>query len=287
MSEPRIITNANGPVSALAGAYAYYRVALTLTAPMLGTVSADPEVYRQYVLGPALAKLQSAQDWRVQADADELEDELKTLPPLLDEEGEQVRVRSTFHRNADNEPCIYGYLVMANLQEACQVLRMGDTKGPDGKPLGLESKKLTTYQKSIRTNLFVLAPQRLITLNAAGAEWPIPADPAAPPYDAKNLPIMVRPLRANTPQGPRVAIAASDFVPAGTTLNFHISLLNTGKVTEAMLIEWLDYGAQHGLGQWRAAQWGTYYFELEPVDRAAVADLIRARVSRIPFTMRL
>lgn len=76
-----------------------------------------------------------------------------------------------------------------------------------------------------------------------------------------------RPLRAETPQGPRVALADSETVPAGTVIEFEVTLLEPTKkagmpTIEECLIEWLEYGALRGLGQWRNSGKGTFTFEI-------------------------
>jgi hypothetical protein len=67
-----------------------------------------------------------------------------------------------------------------------------------------------------------------------------------------------RPLRAETPKGPRVTLAKSDTVPAGSTLSFQIEVLDNGPVSEAVLREILEYGKYCGLGQWRTAGYGAF-----------------------------
>lgn len=71
-----------------------------------------------------------------------------------------------------------------------------------------------------------------------------------------RLPIWTRALRADTAQGPRVCLASSEFVPAGTEYYFTIELLNA-KDKDAML-ETLDFKAKVGMLQWRGGGNGTF-----------------------------
>lgn len=63
--------------------------------------------------------------------------------------------------------------------------------------------------------------------------------------------------------GERVALAASETVPAGTVLEFSILVMNP-KDAETVR-EWLDYGRLRGLFQWRNS--GKGRFEWEEVAR--------------------
>lgn len=69
-----------------------------------------------------------------------------------------------------------------------------------------------------------------------------------------------RPLRAQTAQGERIAIANSETVPAGAYIDVEIILLNSEY--EAAVIEWLDYGALRGIGCWRNASKGRFEYRI-------------------------
>jgi hypothetical protein len=118
-------------------------------------------------------------------------------------------------------------------KDACGMLR----RAPDTR-----SKKIVAYKKVIDGLVFVTP--RKIWLDLAG-----------------DIDVIERPLRAQTAQGERVALARSDSAPAGTTIEFTISVL--GGVKPAALEEWLDYGRLRGLGAWRNASWGRFTYDLE------------------------
>ena len=71
-----------------------------------------------------------------------------------------------------------------------------------------------------------------------------------------------RPLRAQTAQGERVSLANSEELPAGTTAEFSVLLLDGGH--ESLILEWLDYGRLRGIGQWRNSGKGRFTYELLP-----------------------
>lgn len=80
----------------------------------------------------------------------------------------------------------------------------------------------------------------------------------------EELEIVSRPLRAETPLGPRTCIARSHSVPEGTKLEFEIHCLNDSADKE-FLKELLSYGFYQGLGQNRGAGYGQFEFELEEI----------------------
>jgi len=83
-------------------------------------------------------------------------------------------------------------------------------------------------------------------------------------YDEHGrLPIWTRALRADTAQGPRVCLATSEFVPAGTEYYFTVQLLNA-KDKDAM-IETLDFKQKVGMLQWRGGGNGTFIWT--PADK--------------------
>ena len=68
--------------------------------------------------------------------------------------------------------------------------------------------------------------------------------------------IFERPLRCNTMQGPRVALARSDYIDAGIRITFVITFAPPS--TEKMVSIMLDYGQYKGLGQFRNGGFGRF-----------------------------
>ena len=68
-----------------------------------------------------------------------------------------------------------------------------------------------------------------------------------------------RPLRAMTPQGPRVALAQSEFVRAGTSFRCKIGLYPHKEITWKKIEAIMDFGEEGiGFGQWRNAGYGRF-----------------------------
>lgn len=133
----------------------------------------------------------------------------------------------------DGKPILYNYVIKGFFKDACGMLRRAS---------GTKSSKVRAYKKIIDGLVFVKPRRMPLVLNG-------------------ELGVLERPLRAQTAQGERIALARSDTAPPGTTLEFELEIL--GQVSEAQLREWLDYGALRGLGQWRNASYGAFKYELE------------------------
>jgi hypothetical protein len=151
------------------------------------------------------------------------DDELETAPEQAEEKG-----WTGFHHNG-NGPILYDYVIKGFFKDACGMLR---------RVPGSKSAKLTAYKKIIDGLVFV--EPRQIPIELSG-----------------DLRLIERPLRAQTAQGERVALARSDAAPVGTRIAFTVTVL--GKTPdEATVSEWLEYGQLRGLGQWRNSGAGRF-----------------------------
>lgn len=151
---------------------------------------------------------------------------------------------TVFHRE-DGRIGIYDYQIKGFFKDACGSLRMADDS---------LSKRLTAYKTKI-DGLFHVAP-RFIPI-----QFP----------DGGAIGVCERPLRADTAQGPRVALARSETLPAGSIIEFDLTILakKLGKGDDAintpdLVTEWFDYGKFRGLGQWRNSGKGRFTFESVP-----------------------
>lgn len=72
-----------------------------------------------------------------------------------------------------------------------------------------------------------------------------------------------RPLRAQTPQGPRVSIAVSECLDPPVSCTFRIVTLRGSRITREHLDTILSVGEFEGLGQWRSGGKGVFTYMLE------------------------
>jgi hypothetical protein len=153
---------------------------------------------------------------------DELAAEVETV------EESMTKGMTGFHRTDSGLPFVFDYTIKGFFKDACGMLRRLD---------GTQSKKLTNYKRVIDGLIFVQPRQIVIATD-------------------KPITTNTRPLRAQTAQGERIALACSEQIATGARLEFTITLLDGGHV--ALVNEWLDYGRLRGLGAWRNAAWGTF-----------------------------
>jgi hypothetical protein len=158
------------------------------------------------------------------------EDEIETLPDALD------KGTTVFHKDGQGRPVLWDYQLKGMLKAAAQVLN-----GKDG----------VRALKSKVNNLVFISP-RVLTLQ-----------PPETGQDIRELmDYLERPLRAETAQGPRVALARSEMLPEGVWFRCGLTIY-PGDVSEAVLTDLLDYGFYSGLGQWRNGGWGRFRYELQ------------------------
>ena len=140
---------------------------------------------------------------------------------------------TVFPRMEDGTPFLWDYQVKGFFKDACSMLRR--TKSS-------KSFKLSAHRKVIDGCVFV-RPRKI------------------PFVMSGEMGDCQRPLRAQTAQGERIALAESETVPAGSTIEFEV--VTMADACDATIIsEWLNYGAFRGLGQWRNAGNGTFEWEL-------------------------
>jgi hypothetical protein len=148
--------------------------------------------------------------------------------------------RTVFPREKGT-PFVWDYQIKGFFKDACKMLRRTE---------GMLSTNLVAHKQIIDGHVF--PKPRKILLNLP---------------EGTGIGNCQRPIRVETAQGPRVALADSETVPAGTTFDMDIYLMEPkakkGKPTlEQCVEEWLDYGMLRGLHQWRNSGKGTFKYEL-------------------------
>jgi len=121
-----------------------HMVKLTFTEEVLGTASANPEIYEEFIAGKC-------------EDPEATGDEVDTLPPEeLVEKGTTV-----FHRMPGDEsaPALMDYQIKGFFKDACASLKRADAP---------YSAKLKAYKKTIDQVVFVNPQMIPIQLNGAG-----------------------------------------------------------------------------------------------------------------------
>ena len=208
------------------------RVRLTFIDSILGGEPGDAALHETYIQG------QIPDD---QYDPETLkaikEEEIQALM-----EGDQ-KGKTVFYRNKDGEPCLKNNHIKGFFKSACGALKS------DKHNL---SSKVTAYKKEIDTHVFV---------------FPDASDRSKrfiPFHDYGSIGSCQRPLRAQTMQGERVAIADSEEIKAGAWIEFDVVVLAHDKkpLGRELVEEWLEFGEFNGLGQWRNSGKGAFQYEI-------------------------
>ena len=205
------------------------RVRATFLEPMLGTASANKELHAEFIASKS-------------PDAMSREEEVAALGVEAVEE----KAMTIFPKLEDGTPFIYDYQIKGFFKDSCKALQRCK-----GEKFSKASCAIKAYKQVIDGCIFVFP--RMIPIDMHGGE----------------IGDLQRPLRASTAQGERIALARSETIPAGSTIEFTIRCLSDDFVPAVK--EWLDYGKLRGLGCWRNASWGRFSYEIVKDDKDETA----------------
>ena len=138
----------------------------------------------------------------------------------------------TVFPRVNGEPIAWDYQWKGFFKDACGCLR---------KIPGSACEKIKAYKKEIDGLIFV--EPRAIPIRFDG-----------------EMGICQRPLRGQTAQGERIALASSESIPAGAVMEFEIRMLLPAH--EKAVREMLNYGQLRGFGQWRNSGKGRFRYEI-------------------------
>lgn len=200
-------------------------IKMTFIEKVLGTGNSNSEIHREFIASKA-------------PDAQSREEEVAALGV------DEVEQKSTtvFARDEDGTPILWNYQIKGFFKESCQMLqRMKD------EDCSKESCKLKAYKKVIDGTIEPSGDgdiDRRIRLHMP---------------EGGQISTNQRPLRGQTAQGERIALASSEELPAGTWCEMWIRCPDN---LEKVVYEWLNYGRYHGVCQWRNAGFGRFRYEV-------------------------
>lgn len=139
---------------------------------------------------------------------------------------------TVFHRDEDGRPIVFDYQWKGFFKESIGFLKNVSDSA---------CSKLKAHKKKVDGLLFVY-PRK------------IPFE-----FDGE-IGICERPLRAQTAQGERTALASSETISAGATMEFEVKVMVPEM--EKPVLEALEYGEDHGFGQWRNSGAGRFKYEI-------------------------
>lgn len=197
------------------------KVRITFLEEVLGTASSDQEIHDTFIGSNA-------------PDAPSRAEEIEALGV------EEVikKDKTIFPKDKNGTPIFWDYQIKGFFKDACSMLQRVGGKDEKGKKKPVnESTKITAYKKVIDGLVFVFP--RAIPIIFDG-----------------EIGSCQRPLRGQTAQGERIALANSETVPAGAYIDIEIECLNDEHM--GAVVEWLDYGKLRGIGQWRNSGKGRF-----------------------------
>lgn len=182
------------------------------------------------VLGTLPANKDIASDYVASKapDYDKMEEEIERIGVS----GVVEKGKTIFPKDDNGNPIFWDYQIKGFLKEAIGILK--DIKGNS-------CTGLKAYKKKVDNFVFVF-PRR------------IPIQLSGEMTDCQ------RPLRAMTPMGERISLANSEEIPAGSTIEFTIKVLNDDMLD--MCIDALDYAELKGIGGWRNSGKGRITYEI-------------------------
>jgi len=197
------------------------KIRVTLIEELLGTASANKEVHEEFIA-------------KKSADKERIKEELESLPA----EELMEKTITVFPRDSDGSPILWDYQFKGFIKESVSQL-------VEFEAFSVGKKKLSKYTyKRFVDNFVFVSPRKIRLVMPEGTE----------------MGLCTRPLRAETLRGPRIALATSETVPAGTTFECEIKCLHPAFAP--MIADRLNYGELKGLGQWRNGGKGAFTWEL-------------------------
>lgn len=214
------------------------RIRMQFIEPLLGSTPGNPEIFRKFKLDKAEVILPE----------DQKKEEIASLPQI---EEDIEKLSTVFTRDPERGLFLKDYIFRGAMKEWVFM----------GKQLGVTCGETAVhyfYKKAVDQCVMV-EPVRVWLLDSEGKnileckEWE------------------ERTLRADTQQGPRICLARSQRLPAGTQLEFTMKIIEPLRRSKDMKTvaflneEWVDWcfdwGAAHGFGQWRSGGWGRFEWQ--------------------------
>ena len=201
-------------------------VRMTFIDQILGACPCDEEIYKTYLASEWRKKEKKYNQAHPEEITKKISEEADKLP-TLEEEMEEMKL-TVFLRDSDGNPALDQHVIKGFFKNAA-------------KAFYAINKPLPAYKTKI-DNLIFVGPD-MITI-----------------HTDEEITVNERPLRAETAQGPRVALAASEAINAGAYIDVQIKIMDPTLLPHVM--DWLHYGELNGLGQWHNGGKGRFKFEI-------------------------
>lgn len=198
------------------------KVKCTFTQKTLGTAPGDEQIFSTYIASKA-------------PDAETMAEEIAKFGA---EDVEDSRT-TKFIKDKDGRPLTVSYQWEGFFKTAGKVLKRA------------KLINVAAYKEIINTMFFVSANDDFYRMDRY--------IPIIMP-EGTRIDLEQRSLRAETPQGSRIALASSEATPEGSYCEFYIHVMDSDLIPT--ILSWMGYGAVHGFGQWRNAGYGRFHTEV-------------------------
>lgn len=210
-------------------------VTMTFEEPLLGCASNNPDVHAEHIASK-------------NPNVEQRAEEVAAIPKPPEEEFKKAM--TVFPRNP-NGLFLWDYHLKGFFKENIGILV----------ELGADSVKgLSKWQYKRAVDNFIRVIPRCVYLRKPGAK----KDDADGIWKAAPE-TLTRPLRADTLQGERIALATSEVLPKGTWLQFDFQIITgDNKKSKSAILnikaveEAIDFASQKGFGQWRNGGYGRF-----------------------------
>lgn len=200
------------------------KVKITLLDEMLGTSSGDKDIHKAFIASKA-------------PDAPNRNEKITEEIEAVGLAEATEKTMTVFPKDENGTPFIWNYQIKGFFKDACSALQR--CKDEDWSK---ESCAIKAFKKIIDGCIF--PEPRKIKIDMHGGE----------------MGVCQRPLRANTMHGEQNALASSETVPEGSTMEFTVVCLSKKYIPTVK--EWLNYGRFKGLLQWRNSGKGRFSYEI-------------------------
>lgn len=204
----------------------------------IGTNPWDPDIHKSYVSDKI-------------TDPVERDRELKSLPKV--EAADKLEKRGVtvfFRRPEDGQLYIKNHMIKGYLKAAGDAIRIARKLDPEASTGKGKGTKWGSISSKVDEHV-TIDPIELIVHGKDGL----------PKTDADGL--LVRSLRGETPQGPRVTIVKSEYLEPLSMISYTIYWRDGGPVTRDMIVDMMDQGEVFfGIGQWRNSGKGKFTWRI-------------------------
>lgn len=234
-------------------------ISIRFTSPLLGSANANPEVHAEFIAHRAANDQASPKSDPARAglDSAKIIEETQAVAEATTEEA--IQKATTIFPKDDTGLFYWDYQARGFVKEVIGLMvELSDATVKD----------LSKWQYKRAVDGLVFVNPRKIYLRDEQDK-----------IITQCTQTLQRPLRAETMQGDRVALASSQILPPGTQMHLFVSVIQgnnpkskLARITPETIIAVFDYGCLKGFGQWRSGGHGQFDYTITGKTRVIESD---------------